>query len=353
MSSRTSRGDALTATPGCGQASRPPHPAGIVGQNGCGTLRRRKNVRFCGDSYPAASTCFRDRGSSTANSAADDPRSQPGPLKRGEMSRLPVRFAPSGAAIPHLTHNLGAGLGRRLHRQAGQRKNRLGTSTKGKPIHVSKISGLKDGDGRRRDCGGAHHRDAGGACVTGEVGGPRSAHPGRSGWDGPGDPAGPRAPPAGPHAAGTDRQGRELRCRGPAAEAAGYRRPAVRHRLAEPGHWGRPGRRARWDRRPCAAAGSAPPAWQADRARHATASCHLGPGAGRPVGGDRRPRRRAPRALGASRACRGARGGHRRAAARQRRRLPSPRRAVRVATGPCRCPVAECPDRRLRRPRRG
>jgi hypothetical protein len=30
-----------------------------------------------------------------------------GPLKRGEMSRLPVRFARSGAAAPHLTHNPG------------------------------------------------------------------------------------------------------------------------------------------------------------------------------------------------------------------------------------------------------
>ena len=102
---RRTRGSPFWAL-GCGQAGRPPHPAEIVGQNRCGTLRRRKNVLFCGDSHPTTSTCFRDRGSCTANSAADDPRSRPGPLKRGEMSRLPVRFARSGAATPHLTHNL-------------------------------------------------------------------------------------------------------------------------------------------------------------------------------------------------------------------------------------------------------
>jgi len=103
---RITRGS-LFCAPGCGQAGRPPHPAGIVGQNRCGTLRRRENIPFCGDSHPAASTCFRDRGSGTANSAADDPRSRPGPVKRGEMSRLPVRFARFGAAAPHLTHNPG------------------------------------------------------------------------------------------------------------------------------------------------------------------------------------------------------------------------------------------------------
>jgi len=138
---RITRGSPFCA-PGCGQAGRPPHPVGIVGQNRCGTLRRRRNVLFCHDSYPAASTCFRDRGSGTANSAADDPRSRPGPLKRGEMSRLPVRFARSGAAIPQLTHNPG-GRPRPPHRQAGQRKIRLGTAREGKPIHVSKSAGPK------------------------------------------------------------------------------------------------------------------------------------------------------------------------------------------------------------------
>ncbi len=92
--------------PGCGEAGRPPHTAGIVGQSGRGTLGCRMNVRFCPSSHLTSSTCFRDRGSGTANSAADDPRSRPGPFKRGEMSRLRVRFARSGAAAPRPTHDL-------------------------------------------------------------------------------------------------------------------------------------------------------------------------------------------------------------------------------------------------------
>jgi len=58
------------------------------------------------------------------------------------MSRLPVRFALFGAATPHMTHNLAGRCGPTAPAGRPARTIRLGTSGKGKPIHVLKIRRL-------------------------------------------------------------------------------------------------------------------------------------------------------------------------------------------------------------------